>query len=92
MREKLKIFLSDNVYLQTIVADTNEQVSISIDKQLSLSGITKRFDKTFILQHLFSNYFSVSSNSLAKKSVLNMLIFCLMLMIKQLIQPFQVFV
>ena len=60
-------FLSDNVYLQTIVADTNEQVSISIDKQLNLSGITKRFDKTFILQHLFSNYFSVSSNSLAKK-------------------------
>ena len=60
-------FMSDNVYLQTVVADTNEQVAVSIDKQLNLSGITKRFDNTFLLKHLFSNYFSIDNKSLKKR-------------------------
>ena len=67
MRRNENTFMSDNVYLQTVVADTNEQVAVSIDKQLNLSGITKRFDNTFLLKHLFSNYVSINNKSLKKK-------------------------
>jgi hypothetical protein len=55
-------FISDDVFLQIKVNDKIKQ--FSLDKKLYLSGITKRFDHTPILQNLFSNYFSVDNSDL----------------------------
>ena len=56
--DKSNTFLSDDAYLQIKVNDGIKQYRY--DKKLHLSGITKRFDKTPILNQLFSNYFTTN--------------------------------
>ena len=54
-------FMSDNMFLQVDVHDKKKQ--LKFDKQLNLSSITRKFDKTPVLNKLFSNYFKVNSNN-----------------------------
>jgi len=60
--ESKNTFISDGVFLQIKVHDKDNQYSL--DKNMYLSGITKKFDHTPILKNLFSNYFSVSNSDL----------------------------
>ena len=59
--ESKNSFMSDNMFLQIDVHDTVKQ--LKLDKQLNLSSITRKFDKTPVLNKLFSNYFKVNSNN-----------------------------
>ena len=60
--ESKNTFISDGVFLQIKVHDKDNQYSL--DKNMYLSGITKKFDHTPILKNLFSNYFLVSNSDL----------------------------
>ncbi|MAX68635.1 MAG: c-type cytochrome biogenesis protein CcsB [Flavobacteriales bacterium] len=60
--ESKNTFISDGVFLQIKVHDKDNQYSL--DKNMYLSGITKKFDHIPILKNLFSNYFSVSNSDL----------------------------
>ncbi len=62
--ESENTFISDEVFLQVKVHDNVNE--FRYDKKLLLSGITKRFDHTFLLQNIFSNYFTVSSSRLSQ--------------------------
>ena len=59
--ESKNSFMSDNMFLQIDVHDTVKQ--FKLDKQLNLSSITRKFDKTPVLNKLFSNYFKLNSNN-----------------------------
>ena len=63
--DKSNTFLSDDAYLQIKVNDGIQQYKY--DKKLHLSGITKRYDKTPILNQLFSNYFTISNSDLEEE-------------------------
>ena len=60
--ESKNTFISDGVFLQIKVHDKDNQYLL--DKNMYLSGITKKFDHTPILKNLFSNYFLVSNSDL----------------------------
>ena len=60
--ESKNTFISDGVFLQIKVHDKDNQYSL--DKNMYLSGITKKLDHTPILKNLFSNYFLVSNSDL----------------------------
>ena len=62
--ESANTFISDEVFLQVKVHDNINE--FRLDKKLLLSGITKRFDNTFLLKNIFSNYFTVSSSALSQ--------------------------
>ena len=62
--ESQDVFLSSETFLSLKVHD--EINKFSYDHNLNLSAITKKFDNTPILKHLFCNYFNLNSNKLSK--------------------------
>ncbi len=56
--------LSDDTFFQLKVNDNINE--LNYDKKLYLSYITRKWDNTLLIKHLFSNYFSFSSNKLSE--------------------------